>query len=431
MSSPIQEGWHLLPLGEIADSRRGITYSAEMLESRENGLPYLNMKSFLKGGGFNSNGTKSYSGTYTTNDLIGDHDLLIANTDVTAGDIVGAPALLPKEFAEAKAVYSHHVTRLRLNEVIIVPFLYYLLCLPEYRSHMLRVARGTTVLMLDMHAIKRISIIAPESKAEQRRIAEILTTLDETIVQTEALITKYQQIKAGLMHDLFTRGVTPDGRLRPTRDQAPHLYKESPLGWIPKEWEPANIRSLTSLCIDCPHTTPVLSGDGYLMARTSEIRNGKFYVEQSPRVPPVEYRSRVSRGAPSEGDIIFTREAPVGEAFVVPANLEICLGQRVMLMRPLRNRCDSIFLLFQIYSDRVQREFSRITGGTTNPHLNVDDVRKFIVSLPNPSEQVEIAKRLTVAADFINSEEAKVDKLRHQKFGLMQDLLTGRVRVAI
>jgi type I restriction enzyme S subunit len=55
----------------------------------------------------------------------------------------------------------------------------------------------------------------------QRRIAEILSTLDETIEQTEALIAKYQQIKAGLMHDLFTRVVTPDGRLRPTRTQAP------------------------------------------------------------------------------------------------------------------------------------------------------------------------------------------------------------------
>ncbi len=72
---------------------------------------------------------------------------------------------------------------------------------------------------------------------QQRRIAEILSTLDETIEQTEALIAKYQQIKAGLMHDLFTRGVTPDGKLRPTRAEAPQLYKESPLGWIPKEWE--------------------------------------------------------------------------------------------------------------------------------------------------------------------------------------------------
>ncbi len=61
--------------------------------------------------------------------------------------------------------------------------------------------------------------------------------MDEAIEQTEALIVKYQQIKAGLMHDLFTRGVTPNGKLRPPRSEAPQLYKKSPLGWIPKEWD--------------------------------------------------------------------------------------------------------------------------------------------------------------------------------------------------
>jgi type I restriction enzyme S subunit len=206
-----------------------------------------------------------------------------------------------------------------------------------------RLNEATGVPSISRDWLYRISFETP-SFSEQRRVAEILTTLDETIEQTEALIAKYQQIKAGLMHDLFTRGVTSDGRLRPTRDQAPHLYKESPLGWIAKEWSIDSIRSITSLCIDCPHTTPVLSGDVYLMARTSEIRNGGLCADLSPRVAPIEYRSRISRGIPTEGDIIFTREAPVGEAFVVPANLEICLGQRVMLIRSIRNKCDSNLL---------------------------------------------------------------------------------------
>lgn len=207
MSEATRNGWVVQPLGELAEARRGITYSSAMLESQEEGLPYVNMKSFLKGGGFNTDGTKRYAGIYGQNDLVGERDLLIANTDVTAGDIVGVPALLPNELSANKVLYSHHVTRLRLTSWVTVSFLYYLLCLPEYRSHMLRIARGTTVLMLDMHAIKRIPIRAPKAKAEQDRIAEILSTLDEAIEQTEALIAKHQQIKAGLMHDLFTRGV--------------------------------------------------------------------------------------------------------------------------------------------------------------------------------------------------------------------------------
>jgi type I restriction enzyme S subunit len=80
----------------------------------------------------------------------------------------------------------------------------------------------------------RIPLPPPD---HQKAIAEILSRVDEAIEQTEVLIAKTQQIKAGLMHDLFTRGVTPDGHLRPPRAEAPKLYKESPLGWIPKEWD--------------------------------------------------------------------------------------------------------------------------------------------------------------------------------------------------
>ncbi|MFN5941496.1 MAG: hypothetical protein ACK44C_14240, partial [Polaromonas sp.] len=71
----------------------------------------------------------------------------------------------------------------------------------------------------------------------QRKIASIISTIDTAIEQTEALIEKYQHIKAGLMHDLFTRGVFPNGQLRPPREQAPELYQETAIGWIPRDWQ--------------------------------------------------------------------------------------------------------------------------------------------------------------------------------------------------
>ena len=84
--------------------------------------------------------------------------------------------------------------------------------------------------------IKKLYAFNPWALETQQRIAEILSTVDEAIEQTGSLIEKIQQIKAGLMHDLFTRGVTADGWLRPRREEAPQLYKESSLGWIPREW---------------------------------------------------------------------------------------------------------------------------------------------------------------------------------------------------
>jgi type I restriction enzyme S subunit len=104
---------------------------------------------------------------------------------------------------------------------------------------------------LNTSLVGRHRIFTPK-REEQLRIAEILSTLDEAIEQTEALIGKYQSIKTGLMHNLFTRGLTPDGRLRPTRADAPHLYKESPLGWIPKEWETRTIGDIADSLVDGP-----------------------------------------------------------------------------------------------------------------------------------------------------------------------------------
>ena len=72
----------------------------------------------------------------------------------------------------------------------------------------------------------------------------LLTTIDTAIEKTESLIEKYRKIKTGLMNDLFTRGIGPDGKLRPLRSQAPELYKKTELGWIPREWEVVTVGDL-------------------------------------------------------------------------------------------------------------------------------------------------------------------------------------------
>ncbi len=111
--------------------------------------------------------------------------------------------------------------------------------------------------------------------------------MDRTIEQTESLIAKQQRIKTGLMQDFVTRGVTPDGRLRPTRAEAPHLYKESPLGWIPKEWERTTVGScLTGIDAgkspDCPDTPA--SGDQWGVLKVGAVDPEGFRGTENKRV---------------------------------------------------------------------------------------------------------------------------------------------------
>ena len=79
-------------------------------------------------------------------------------------------------------------------------------------------------------------------------IAAVLDTLDTAIHETEAIIAKLKAVKQGLLHDLLTRGIDANGELRPPQAEAPHLYKESPLGWIPKEWDARSQRQRSIAC---------------------------------------------------------------------------------------------------------------------------------------------------------------------------------------
>lgn len=132
--------------------------------------------------------------------------------------------------------------------------------------------------------------------------------------------------------DLFTRGVTADGQLRPPREEAPQLYKESPLGWIPKEWE---LKACAEIClsvIDCKNRTPPVTEVGHPVIRTPNVRDGEFVWKDLAYTDAVSYVEWTARGRPVPGDVVITREAPVGEVCMIPEDLEApCLGQRMML----------------------------------------------------------------------------------------------------
>ncbi len=98
-----------------------------------------------------------------------------------------------------------------------------------------QMGQGSSVIHITSNHLKRLKIALPPLH-EQKHVGKILSTVDEAIEQTEALISKIKQVKAGLMHDLFTRGIGPDSRLRPPKEKAPELYKETELGWIPRDW---------------------------------------------------------------------------------------------------------------------------------------------------------------------------------------------------
>jgi type I restriction enzyme, S subunit len=284
---------------------------------------------------------------------------------------------------------------------------------------------GTTFAEISKTALSTIELDFPTSLSEQTQIAEILSTVDRAIEQTEALIAKQQRIKTGLMQDLLTRGIDDHGNLR---SEETHEFKDSPLGRIPVEWDVVQTDEMCGAIVDCPHTTPNYVEGGVPCIRTADMQPGHLLLSTAYCVDEPTYQNRVARLIPQKGDIIYSREGErLGIASPV-GNERVCLGQRVMLLRPAPG-IDPDYLLWSMNAADFYLQSVSGLGATTSPHINVADVRHTLIRRPLTSEQVSIGSHLAAQHNQLRATIDGLSKLRYLKTALMQDLLTGKKRV--
>jgi len=328
------------------------------------------------------------------------------------------------KYFNGEAAYSTDTYVLGTKENICPKFMYYvLLFLKQYID--INYFQGSGLKHLQKKDFKRHEIIIPESKDEQLRIADALSKLDNSLSQTQLLIDKYELIKRGLMQDLLTFGIDKEGNVR---SEKTHKFKDSPMGRIPEEWECEELKKSFKEIEDCPHTTPEYLNYGVLVARTFCIKNGEYLIGDSSYVSEEDYLKRISRIEPKPGDVIFTREAPIGEAFVIPEGMRICLGQRVMILRP-SERLLPYYFVDQIYGDKMQSVFRGLVGGTTVNHLNVKDVKELWITIPFIDEQKEVVKDISKCIQALKNLRGELSSFRKIKEGLLADLITGKVRI--
>ena len=161
--------------------------------------------------------------------------------------LMGTGGVASVNYGEGRFSYSTDTWGIRSTcDDLPIEFLYrklqLLLPLIDYKGF-----EGSGLRHLRKNFIRELTLEIPKNKKVSQKIAAILTTIDTAIEKTESLIEKYRKIKTGLMNDLFTRGIGPDGKLRPPRSQAPELYKKTELGWIPKEWGVGKIEEFGSI----------------------------------------------------------------------------------------------------------------------------------------------------------------------------------------
>jgi len=391
----IPKGWRQFSFEGVADLCKGLTYKSSNYSNEQDGLVFLTLKSILRGGGFNGNGIKYYSGKYDKSAIVRGGDLIIANTDITRdAEVVGAPVLVPS-LSEKPILISMDLSVINIDETKIDKlFFYYLLQGTKARKFMKNNASGSTVLHLKTSSIPKFKFIAP-SLSEQNKIAEILSCVDEDIEKADEIIRNTQKLKKGLMQDLLTKGI---GHTK---------FKKTELGEIPEEWEVKKLIDVATLQrgFDLP---------------AKDRTKGKYPLASSNGITDSHDKYKV------KGPGVFTgRSGTIGNVFYVqddfwPLNT-------TLYIKDFHNN-DRKFIYYLLQQIQIKDFYS----GTGVPTLNRNIVHEKKISIPKSlEEQKRIAEILSAVDDKINIYKQIKLKLTELKKGLMQDLLSGEIRVKI
>lgn len=359
-------------------------------------------------------------------------DVLITKDSETPDDI-GVPAVV--DYAAPDLICGYHLGLIRPRKDEVDPtFLAKQFDHQRIARYFGRQANGLTRYGLPLGAVTGTPLWLPNLR-EQKAIGALLRIVDAAIAQTEAVIAKLKQIRGGLLHDLLTRGLDEHGQLRPASSEVPHLYKDSPLGRIPREWGVQQLQELV------PQNRRITYGivqpgefdpNGVLLIRGQDYISGWALRESFFKVNPSRHES-YRRSLTRAGDLLV---CIVGATTGAVACVPQWIDEANITQTTARVACDpkklvSRFALHVLRSDLGQHQVRRYVKGSAQPGLNLRDVEVFWIPVPSLDEQHSIAGILDSHGEDIIATENELAKLYQLKSGLTTDLLTGLVPVPV
>lgn len=259
------------------------------------------------------------------------------------------------------------------------------------KEQLLNRAVGAALANISLGIVKDLQIPLPPLP-QQQKIAKILDAADALRQNDKALIAKYDELTQALFLDMFGDPISN-----------------------PKGWGEKLVGELCLNIVDCVNkTAPTVDFvTEYKMIRTPNVRNHSVNLESTRFVTLETFEIWNRRLKPQRNDIVFTREAPVGEAGVILSDDQLMLGQRTMIYRVDESKVNNTYLLFQLMGSDVQRQISNISMGSTVKHLSVPSCKAFKILVPPIALQNQFAERVTIIeqqkaiaqASLVKSEE--------------------------
>ncbi|TLF47285.1 restriction endonuclease subunit S [Halomonas urmiana] len=326
---------------------------------------------------------------------------------------------------------NQHLFKVKPAEGVSHRLLYHVLF--HAVAEMDKSAHGSTMKHIKRSELKRYELLFPNSRKEQEKIGRVLDTLDTQIQKTEALIAKLEKVKEGMLHDLLTRGIDENGRLRSSPEQAPELYKESPLGLIPKEWGVEKLKDLSSNgMINGVFKEVSRAGIGTPLINVADLYKGDdINLGTCERFDANEVE--VGKYDALPGDVFFTRSSLKLEGIAHCNWLKIADKPAVFECHIIRvrpsSKVDPRFLVAWCLSSNARLHFMGNAKQVTMTTISQDGVGSLPCPVPSIDEQKKASERILSLERRVADEKLKLSKLSNQKQGLMDDLLIGRVRV--
>lgn len=235
---------------------------------------------------------------------------------------------------------------------------------------------------------------------EQRRIARVLDIADRVRSSRRRAVAVQSQLPLSLFVHVFGD---------------PHAPESA--------WPSYPLDEVCEAINDCPHSTPQWSSDGVVCLRTSNLTEGDWDWSDTRFVSEETFVSRSARGSLAHSDIVLSREGTVGIAAIVPENMRVCMGQRLVQVRPDQARSNSEYLLRYLLSVLHPDRIGRAMVGSTARHLNVRELRALRVPLPPIPLQDRYAAAIAsfrrccdATGGYLASADALVNSLQHRAF---------------
>jgi len=421
--------WEVKRLNEIGELQRGFSYNSKEKSKDEilDGYLFLTLNSIKEGGGLKEDGwVWIKSNRLKEKHFVKEGDLVIANTEQSKdGSLIGSPAIVhfPKSYKKDKAAFSLNISKLLLKvNNLNVNFLFY------YLSFVQPLARkyhtGTTVWELDVDSwAKELQIPIPPLE-EQKKIAEILNTIDSIIIDTTNLIEKLKLLKEKTLNLLIT------GKIWHKE------FKDTEIGKIPKNWEIVKLEKITTKIADIDHKMPKKQKNGIPFVSIKcmlKYPDLNFYLDLND--PDLEFISKedyeyyARRFNAEKEDIIYSRFGSIGHAKLVTTEQPFIASYSIVLIKPDKHKVNSAFLTYILNSEVVIKQAKIASKGSANKNLHLRDIKNLKILLPPLEEQKKIVEILSTIDNKIETETRYLDYMKKLKEKLLAALMTGKIRI--